>query len=166
MFNFAQISEEFTRIKASPQWHDLIDKFKDATDIGYIGHGGNLAVADHAAIDALRLANKRTHAPGSAIWCTSLINEYGSMWMAEWIKIVNLDLVIMFTASATSTEFDNAVNMCNDLGISYFVITAVSKYDSEIHLNLDTYHEYEVAAMALTYDIVEAGGSICPLIPK
>ena len=50
MFDFTRISQEFIRIKASPQWHDLIDKFKDATDIGYIGHGGNLAVADHAAM--------------------------------------------------------------------------------------------------------------------
>ena len=166
MFDFNKISQEFIRIKATSQWQDLIDKFKDASDIGYIGHGGNLAVADHAAIDALRLSNKRTHAPGSAIWCTSLINEYGDMWMAEWIKIVKLDLAILFTASASSTSFDNAVDMCNDLGIPYFVITAVSKYNSELHLDLDTYHEYEVAAMALTYDIIEAGGSVCPLISK
>jgi hypothetical protein len=166
MFDFKRISQEFIKIKSGTQWKDLIDKFNNATDIGYIGHGGNLAIADHAAVDALRLANKRTHAPGSAIWCTSLINDYGDKWMAEWIKISKLDLVILFTASASSLEFDNAVNMCNDLGIPYFVITAVSRYDNEIHLDLDTYHEFEVAAMALTYDIVEAGGSICPLIQK
>ena len=53
MFNFNKISQEFIRIKATSQWQDLIDKFKNASDIGYIGHGGNLAIADHAAIDAL-----------------------------------------------------------------------------------------------------------------
>jgi hypothetical protein len=166
MFDFNRISKEFIKIKATKQWRELIDTFNNASDVGYIGHGGNLAIADHAAIDASRLANKRTHSPGSAIWCTSLISEHGNMWMAEWIKIVKLDLAILFTASASSLEFDNAINMCNNLRIPYFVITAVSKYDSEIHLDLDTYHEYEVAAMALTYDIVEAGGGACPLIPK
>ena len=36
------------------------------------GHGGNLGVADHAAIDMSRLTDKNVIAPGSGVLATSL----------------------------------------------------------------------------------------------
>ena len=53
-----------------------LDKFNKCDDIYVLGHGGNLAIADHAAVDITRLSNgtKNAMCPGSGIVATSLIN--------------------------------------------------------------------------------------------
>ena len=57
-----------------------------------LGHGGNLAVADHASADISRLSNgtKNAQAPGSAIVATSLINDTSfDDWMVQWLRRVS-----------------------------------------------------------------------------
>lgn len=166
IFNFNKINKHFNGIKQSSQWHDLIEAFKKSKKIGYVGHGGNLAIADHAAIDVARLTGKQTYSLGSAIWCTSLINDHKEKWISKWIGMIDADLVILFTASAKDKAFDIAVDYCIQKNINYCVISGVDKFTKQIHLNLPTYHEYEVASLALTYEIINAGGYHCPEIKQ
>ena len=164
MFNFTAIDTLFCDIKKSQSWLDFTNLFKKAETVVYIGQGGNLGIADHASIDAARHSGKKTQSLGSAIWCTSLINDYKEKWIEQFIKISNPDLVILFTASATDKAFDNAVNYCKTNNKDYFVITGKSKFVNEIYISVDTYHEFEVCALALTYQLLEAGGYSCPKI--
>ena len=49
--------------------------FDNASKIALIGNGGNLAVADHAAVDTSRLTNKLGLCPGSGILASSLLYD-------------------------------------------------------------------------------------------
>ena len=77
MLNFENIGEKFIKTINTSEWKTLQDKFNECNEIFVLGHGGNLAVADHAAVDITRLSNgkKNAMAPGSAIVNTSLIND-------------------------------------------------------------------------------------------
>ena len=46
----------FYEVVNSDDWKELQEKFNQADDIFVLGHGGNLAVASHAAIDISRLS--------------------------------------------------------------------------------------------------------------
>ena len=166
IFNFSTMDANFDVVRQSSQWHELVNAFKNAKKIGYIGHGGNLAIADHASIDAARLSGKQTVSLGSAIWCTSLINDHKEKWISKWIGMIDADLILLFTASATDKAFDVAVDYCIEKNIDYCVISGVNKFAKQIHLNLLTYHEYEVAALALSYELLNAGGYHCPEIKQ
>jgi hypothetical protein len=67
--NFENIGEVFNKVTDTPEWEELQAKFNHCSDIFILGHGGNLAVADHASADISRLSNgtKNAQAPGSAI---------------------------------------------------------------------------------------------------
>ena len=57
MLNFENLDEKFVKIVNSKSWKKLQDKFNNSDNIYVLGHGGNLAVADHAATDISRLSN-------------------------------------------------------------------------------------------------------------
>ena len=87
--NFEKIGEVFDRVTDTEEWTELQSKFNYCNDIFIIGHGGNLAVADHASADISRLSNgtKNAQAPGSAILATSLINDTSfDDWMVQWLQ--------------------------------------------------------------------------------
>ena len=67
MLNFENLDEKFVKIVNSSQWEELQRKLNSSNDIYVLGHGGNLAVADHAAVDITRLSNgtKNAMCPGS-----------------------------------------------------------------------------------------------------
>ena len=71
MLNIEDIDQKFHKVVQSDSWEELQSKFNDCRDIYVLGHGGNLAVADHAAIDISRLTDKNAIAPGSGITATS-----------------------------------------------------------------------------------------------
>ena len=77
MLNFENIEEKFKKIVESEEWQSLQNKFNSAQTIFVLGHGGNMAVADHAAVDITRLSNgtKNAMCPGSCVVATSLIND-------------------------------------------------------------------------------------------
>ena len=69
MLNFENLDEKFVSIVNSENWADLQNKFNQSNEIFVLGHGGNLAVADHAAVDITRLSNGTKNAmPG--VWCS------------------------------------------------------------------------------------------------
>ena len=89
MLNIENMDQKFHKVVQSDEWKELQTKFNQATNIYVLGHGGNLGIADHAAVDISRLSNgtKNAQAPGSAIVDTSLINDTNfDQWMVQWVK--------------------------------------------------------------------------------
>ena len=89
--NIENIEQKFFQVVESDAWKELQEKFNECTDIFVLGHGGNLAVASHAAIDITRLSNgtKIAICPDSATVVTSLINDTDfDHWMHQWLKQV------------------------------------------------------------------------------
>src|SRR5210317_1184877 len=91
MLNIENRESLFYEVINSEDWKELQEKFNNADDIYVLGHGGNLAVASHAAIDISRLSNgtKNAKCPGSGTLVTSLINDTNfDQWMVQWLKMV------------------------------------------------------------------------------
>ena len=91
MLNIENIESLFYEVINSDEWKELQEKFNNADDIYVLGHGGNLAVASHAAIDISRLSNgtKNAMCPDSATVVTSLINDTDfDQWMVQWLKMI------------------------------------------------------------------------------
>ena len=57
MLNIENIDEKNFKVVNSKSWKSFQDKFNDCNNIFVLGHGGKLAVADHAAVDISRLSN-------------------------------------------------------------------------------------------------------------
>jgi len=51
MLNFENIGERFIGVIHSKEWKDLQNKYNKCDDIYVLGHGGNMGVADHTAVD-------------------------------------------------------------------------------------------------------------------
>ena len=77
MMNIENIGHRFTEIVNTPEWAELQEKYNKCDDIYVLGHGGNMGVADHTAVDMTRLSNgtKNAMCPGSCVVATSLIND-------------------------------------------------------------------------------------------
>ena len=77
MLNIENIGQKFKDVVSSPEWIEFQEKFNNCDDIYVLGHGGNLAVADHTAVDITRLSNGQKNAmcPSSAVVATSYIND-------------------------------------------------------------------------------------------
>ena len=116
MLNFENLDEKFVRIVNSSEWAELQEKFNNSDDIYVIGHGGNLAVADHAAVDITRLSNgtKNAMCPASGVVATSLINDSSfEQWMVQWLSCrtstrnksqMKKSLVLGVSSSGNSTD--------------------------------------------------------------
>ena len=63
MVSIENFDNKFRKIGRTKEWKQLQEKFNEAEHIFLFGHGGNLGVADHAAIDMSRLTNKNVIAP-------------------------------------------------------------------------------------------------------
>ena len=91
MLNIENIDEKYYKVVNSKAWKEFQEKFNKCNNIFVLGHGGNLAVADHAAVDISRLSNgtKNAQCPGSAVVATSLINDTSfDQWMVQWLRQV------------------------------------------------------------------------------
>ena len=89
MLDIENIGQKFEEIVSSPEWQELQEKFNNCNDVYVLGHGGNLAIADHTAVDITRLSNgqKNAQSPGSAVVATSFINDTSfDQWMASWLS--------------------------------------------------------------------------------
>ena len=183
MLNFENIGEKFAKIVHSEEWKEIQKKFNDSNDIYVLGHGGNLAIADHAAVDITRLSNgtKNAMSPGSGIVATSLINDVGfDQWMVAWLNQRNStknkaqirkSLVLGISSSGASTDVIKALQWANDQGMKIAIITSKPINISVpnlavVELKADYYHTSEVLALLLTYELTHGSGNICPPIGK
>jgi len=183
MLNFENLDEKFVKIVSSKSWKQLQEKFNNCNDIYVIGHGGNLAIADHAAIDITRLSNgtKNAVCPGSGIVATSLINDVGfDQWMVTWLSHRTTtktksqqkkSLVLGISSSGTSTDIIKALQWANDQEMQIAILTGQSlnvKIPNLITVELNTkyYHTSEVLTLLLSYELTHGSGRECPPIGK
>ena len=183
MLNFENIGEKFVKVVNSPEWAELQAKFNKCNDVYVLGHGGNLAIADHAAVDITRLSNgtKNAMCPGSAIVATSLINDTSfDQWMVNWLRQrtctrtksqMKKSLVLGVSSSGNSVDILKALQWAKDNNME---IAMISSKDIKIEvsgltkvlLGADYYHTAEVLTLLLTYELTHGSGNVCPAISK
>ena len=183
MLNFENLDEKFVKTVNSSSWKELQEKFNRCNEIYVLGHGGNLAVADHAAVDITRLSNgnKNAMCPGSGVVATSLINDVGfDQWMVSWLSSrtsartktqMKKSLVLGISSSGKSRDIIKALQWGADHGMEVAMITSVPIVESvnnltQVVLGADYYHTSEVLTLLLTYQLTHASGNVCPPIGK
>ena len=171
---------KFEQTLKHPSWIELEEIYRNCSRISFFGNGGNLAVADHAAIDTSRLTNKLGLCPGSGILASSLINDKGhDKWLEKWVEITSRGLTdeimkkslfIGISSSGKSENVVSALNYATYIGANSFLITASDiKTNKNINfkyfnLKVDEYHSSEVFTLLLTYQLIHSGGFKCPSI--
>ena len=177
MLEFGDITGTLKETIDTLEWSLLQDNFNKSKTIILVGHGGNLAVADHISVDITRLTNykKSTICPGSAIAATSFINDTSfNDWMTCWLKslLPTLDieqtLLIGISSSGKSSDISNLFEEAGKNNIKTALITAKSsetiKSDIQVVTNAESYHSSEIIALALGYQLVHGFGYNCPKI--
>tara|TARA_R110000824_G_scaffold363947_2_gene552299 strand:- start:5554 stop:6528 length:975 start_codon:yes stop_codon:yes gene_type:complete len=181
VLNFENIGERFVQVVHTEQWEELQQKYNDCNDIYVLGHGGNMAVADHAAVDMTRLSNgtKNAICPGSAIVATSLINDTSfEQWMVNWLicrtstrttSQMKKSLVLGVSSSGNSVDILKALQWASAHGMQAAIITSKdipAEVDNltKVVLGADYYHTAEVLTLLLTYQLTHGSGNVCPPI--
>jgi len=178
VLDIGNIDHLINELKGKEDWITLQRVFNHSDSIIYVGHGGNLAIADHIAVDTIRLTkNKKvTFSPGSAIAATSFINDTNfDSWLVDWFKPISnlLDksktLVIGISSSGKSKDIINLFNHCDKNDFKTALISA--KHNNElprsttlVNTNCNSYHKSEVVALALGYQLILDSGFSCPSI--
>ena len=181
MLNFENIGERFVHVIHTEDWESLQQQYNKCNDIYVLGHGGNLAVADHAAVDMTRLSNgtKNAMCPGSAVVATSLINDTNfDQWMVNWLACrtstrtkaqMKKSLVLGISSSGTSADILKALQWASDNGMEIALITSrdipmeIDKL-TKVILGAEYYHTAEVLTLLLTYQLTHGSGNVCPPI--
>jgi len=183
MFSIENIEQKFNSIVNSTEWEELQSKFNKCNDIYVIGHGGNLAIADHTAVDITRLSNGQKNAvsPGSAIVATSLINDTNfDQWLVSWLSHrtktrtknqIKNSLVYGISSSGKSKDVLEALQWADDNNMETILITGQKpvvklKNTTVIVLNTKFYHTCEVLTLLLQYYLTHNSGRECPAIGK
>ena len=183
MLNFENLDEKFVKVVNSPEWKELQQKFNKSNDIYVLGHGGNLAIADHAAVDITRLSSgtKNAMCPGSAIVATSLINDTSfDQWMVNWLRQrtstrtkdqMEKSLVLGVSSSGNSIDIIKALQWANDNNMEIAMISSKDikvqvKNLTKVLLGAEYYHTAEVLTLLLTYELTHGSGNVCPPIGK
>lgn len=183
MLNFENIDEKFVKVVNSTEWKELQEKFNKCNDIYVLGHGGNLGIADHAAVDITRLSNgtKNAMCPGSAIVATSLINDSDfDQWMVNWLRQrtstktknqMNKSLVLGISSSGNSMDVLKALQWAEENNMKIAMISSrdiVIKIENltKVLLRAKYYHTAEVLTLLLTYQLTHGSGNVCPPIAE
>ena len=181
MLNYENLIDRFEEVIRSKEWLELQEKFNKCENIYLLGHGGNLAVADHAAADITRLSNgqRLAQAPGSAILATSLINDTNwDDWMVSWMdamtrnlteKQIEKSLVLGISSSGKSKDIIKALQWSNTRGLNIACITSHPlsekvEHCSTVKLGAEYYHTAEVLTLLLTYELTHGSGCATPPI--
>jgi len=183
MLNFENIDEKFVDVVHSKDWQELQEKYNKCNDIYVLGHGGNMGVADHTAVDMTRLSNgtKNAMCPGSCVVATSLINDTNfDQWMVAWLQQrtstrtksqMSKSLVYGISSSGKSKDVIKALQWAVDNGMKACLITAKPidveiKNLTQVVLNVDYYHTAECLSLLLQYELTHGSGKMCPPIGK
>jgi phosphoheptose isomerase len=183
MLDIENLSQKFTEVVDSAEWKELQEKFNNCDDIYVIGHGGNLAVADHTAVDITRLSNghKNAMCPGSAVVATSLINDTNfDQWLVDWLRARTTvrteaqkkrSLVYGVSSSGKSTDVIKALQWASDNGMQTALITGQQMTVKIPNLTMVTlgteyYHTAEVLTLLLQYQLTHGSGRECPPIGR
>lgn len=183
VMNVENLTDKFYEVVSSAAWSELQSAFNDCDDIYVIGHGGNLAIADHAAIDITRLSSGKKNAmcPGSGIVTTSLINDTNfDQWLVDWLRMrtstrtneqLKRSLVYGISSSGKSKDVLKALQWGSDQGMKVSIVTGQPletkiKNLIEVVLGTEYYHTAEVLTLLLQYQLTHGSGRECPPINK
>jgi len=183
MLDIENFNLRFEEVVNSSKWGEFQEKFNNCDDIYVLGHGGNLAVADHTAIDITRLSGGQKNAicPGSATVVTSLINDTSfDQWMVNWLRArtavrtrgqMKRSLVYGISSSGKSIDVLKALQWASDNGMQTVLITGqplVGKVPGLTTIELGTkyYHTTEVLTLLLQYQLTHGSGRECPQIGR
>ncbi len=181
MLNFENMGERFVEIVHSESWQELQTKYNNCDDIYVLGHGGNMGVADHTAVDMTRLSNgtKNAMCPGSCVVATSLINDTSfDQWMVSWLQQrtstrtksqMAKSLVYGISSSGKSKDVIKALQWAVDNGMHACLITAKPisveiKGLTQVVLGVEYYHTAECLSLLLQYELTHGSGKECPPI--
>ena len=183
MFDIENLEHKFWNVVNSPEWVEFQEKFNNCDDIYVLGHGGNLAVADHTAVDITRLSNGQKNAisPGSGVVATSFINDSDfDQWMVNWLTCrtavrtpaqMKRSLVYGISSSGKSTDVIKALQWASANGMQTALVTGqpmATKIPNltTVLLNTKFYHTCEVLTLLLQYHLTHGSGRECPPIGK
>ena len=175
------IEKKFYQIVTSEEWQTLQRKFNNCTDIIVLGHGGNLAIADHAATDITRLSNgtKNAMCPSSAVQVTSFINDTNfDQWMVQYLIAVTTGkseeqkkntMILGYSSSGTSRDLIKAFQWGYSNGLQMAVITSNPLVErvptlTEVVMDCKFYHTSEVLSLFFQYQLTHGSGKHCPPI--
>ena len=120
MLDIENFDRKFEHIVNSEQWKNLESAFNEAEVVYIFGNGGNMGVADHAAIDISRLTDKNAQCPGSGVRATSIIGDTSfEEWFKVWLEMVSRGvdpskcIVIGLSCSTTGLSSNSIVNALN-----------------------------------------------------
>ena len=181
MLDFENIDQKFVEVVHSDAWKELQQKYNDCEDIYVLGHGGNMAIADHTAVDMTRLSNgtKNAMCPGSCVVATSLINDTSfDQWMVAWLQQkvstrtrtqMSKSLVYGISSSGKSKDVINALQWAVDNGMHACMVTAKPidtdvKNLTQVVLDVNYYHTAECLSLLLQYELTHGSGNVCPAI--
>ena len=176
------VQQKFLDIIATDEWVKVEDMFGNAVNVYIFGNGGNMGVADHAAIDIGRLTDKATHAPGSAVLATSIISDTNfEDWFKNWLDIqfrgndtTTPSLVIGLSCStigASSNSVLNALQFAANKGHNAVLIAAKEKEnipDGIVSISQECvhYHTSEILSLMMMYQLIHSAGFKCPTIKE
>ena len=181
MLNFENIGDKFVQVVHTAEWEQLQEKYNQCDDIYVLGHGGNMAVADHAAVDMTRLSNgtKNAICPSSGVVATSYINDTSfEQWMVNWLIArtstrtapqMKKSLVLGISSSGNSIDILKALQWAQANGMQIAMLTSKDipmQIDelTKVVLGADYYHTAEVLTLLLTYQLTHGSGNVCPPI--
>jgi len=181
MIDFENLGDRFAQVVQTKEWKELQHKYNNCNDIYVLGHGGNMGVADHTAVDMTRLSNgtKNAMCPGSCVVATSLINDTSfDQWMVAWLQQrtctstknqMKKSLVYGISSSGKSKDVIKALQWASDNGMETCLITAnpiVEKIQglTQVVLGVKYYHTAECLTLLLQYELTHGSGKICPPI--
>lgn len=181
--NIENIGQKFIEVINTKEWAELQRKYNHCNDIYVLGHGGNMAIADHTAVDMTRLSNgtKNAICPGSCVVATSLINDTSfDQWMVSWLQQITStrtksqlkkSLVYGISSSGKSTDVIKALQWAEQNGMNICMITAKPidiniKGLTQVVLGVEYYHTAECLTLLLQYQLTHGSGNVCPAIGK
>jgi len=168
--NFENFDKKLKELVSTQQWEKLQTIFNDKKIIILFGHGGNLGVTDHGAIDIGRLTDKTALCPGSGIMITSLVSDFNfETWIQNWLEMVlrgidTKDVLVIGTSCSlgtpSSNSIVNALNYAVEQGCEGALMTARDKTGIlnekvvKIINNSIYYHTSECITLMLIYQLI------------
>lgn len=179
MIDFENIDEKLKQVCETEQWKKLVNKFKNAKKIYFIGNGGLHFTAAHAATDCTRLIdNKSCYSFDTTGYITSCANDHGyENIFIRWLETsvikeeIKDSLVIGMSCSGNSKNITRCLSWANSQKFETFMISGrkSKRLESgldEIDLQCNFFHTVEVLCLVLFYQMIHEMGSKCPSIIK
>lgn len=170
MINLENLEKKLESIVKTDEYQLLKDKAAKANFVFFMGNGGNLAIASHAATDfGNYLKSKNSRAIDSSIKLTSkLDNNSDDIYQSsleDAIRNIKTEeiLVIFITSSGNNKRLNSAKDFLENKNISTFSLVGncEAKENNIINLNVNYYHTAETLSLALVYNLInDLGGNL------